>query len=60
MAGFIINDGEPEELFCIAGVNTIICLEAMDESVAVPNIDINDNTTELRLSKGQLCYILFR
>ena len=56
----LANDGEPEELFCIAGVNTIICLEAMDESVAVPNIQINNNTTELRLSKGQLCYILFR
>ncbi len=56
----LANDGEPEELFCIAGVNTIICLEIMDELVAVPNIRIIDNTTELRLSKGQLCYILFR
>ena len=56
----LANDGEPEELFCIAGVNTIICLETMDELVAVPNIHIIDNTTELRLSKGQLCYILFR
>lgn len=56
----LANDGEPEELFCIAGVNTIICLEAMDESAAALNIHTNGNTTELRLSKGQLCYILFR
>ena len=56
----LANDGEPEELFCIAGVNTIICSEAMDESAAALNIHTNGNTTELRLSKGQLCYILFR
>lgn len=56
----LANDGEVEEPFKITGLQTILGVGAMDKMLEVPDIQINNEITELRLSKGQLCYILFQ
>ena len=56
----LANDSEPEETFKIAGLQAVLCVGTMDKLLEAPDIQINNEITELRLSKGQLCYILFQ
>ena len=56
----LANDGALEEAFHIAGLQNVLEVGTMDQSLDTPEVHINNEITDLRLSKGQLCYILFR